>query len=431
MTVEYDVAVIGSVLLEPGYLMDVLEYVDVDDFSSKMSKDIFATIKALYFDGEPVDPVIVRDKLRSKFDEHELNQFLISCSYEPTAANAVEYAKALRNQSRIAQLQRIGIDMQYSINSIEWESVAAEYVGRIQALVDGDKHTSINGGVEWYKEFMKREELIISDPERAYVRTGFNALDRTLGGGLFNSGMYVVGARPGMGKTTLAINIAENVAKAGKPVLFISLEMSSHQIMCKRVAMDAEISYESLMNGSVRGSDIDRMRESVKRLSDRPMAVNEQSGLTAIDISLLAQKVKDCALIVVDYLGLVRPSNATKNRYEDYTNISADIKLLAKKMDIPILVLCQLNRANTGRSDKRPMLSDLRDTGAIEQDADAVLLLHREEYYNTEEGQPHGDFENIEIIVAKNRHGNTGTVDMMWNGAFSQIATTEKEDYYL
>ena len=242
---------------------------------------------------------------------------------------------------------------------------------------------------------------------------------------MFRAGLYIIGARPGMGKTTLAINVAENIARRGKNILFISLEMSDTQIMCKRIAADTGVSYTAIMSGRMTEEEKERTWESAKRLTERGLFVNRKAGLTVGDIGLLAQKVKGVDVVMIDYLGLIRPSNGTGSRYEDYTNISGELKQLAMKLNIPIVALSQLNRANTQRESKRPGLADLRDTGAIEQDADSVILLHREEYYKREQGEKNPDAEQIELIIAKNRHGNTGTVNMTWEGKCGRIGSID------
>ena len=280
----------------------------------------------------------------------------------------------------------------------------------------------------WQEHYDK----VCNNPDYAYCRTGFPLLDKKLGGGMFKQGLYIVGARPGMGKTTLGINIADNIAKAGKLVLFISLEMSRTQIMSKRIAREGGINYTLLMAGGLSDNGKQAAQDAVEVLKGRPFLLTDKSGLTAADIGQMARQVSGLGAVVIDYFGLIKATeeDAPKPRYEQMTDISADLKALAKRLKIPMLVLCQLNRENMNRGkDKSPTLSDLRDTGAIEQDADAVILLHRPEYYSDETKTANyapPERENINLIVAKNRHGETGTVTMQWRGRTGEIHEFDK-----
>lgn len=428
-------SVIGSILVEPGCLPEVEEYITEADFGNVLYRAVFTAAEAMWAELHTIDPVLIRSKLESEFDGTELTNTLTECiEYTPTAANAVEYAKIVRNCSRLRKIQRIGMEMAASMAGDDWVTLAADSITQLTDLQNGDTHTDLLGGENWSKVFLEREHKTIKDPTMAYIRTGISSLDLALGGGMFRGGMYIVGARPGMGKTTLALNIAEEVATHGTKVLFVSLEMSDHQIMCKRISRETGIPYTSLMSGHMESKDISEMDTVTPMLAQRPLMVNTKTGLTVSDINLLINKAAGCQFCVVDYLGLVRPTRPTNVRYEDYTNISGELKQLAKKLDIPIMVLSQLNRQNTGRQDKRPQLSDLRDTGAVEQDADAVILLHRAGYYKRDPGEAAPDQEEIELIVAKNRHGNTGTTKLAWSGECGRVAAYDyrfKEGDYL
>ena len=247
-------------------------------------------------------------------------------------------------------------------------------------------------------EWSSYYEQVVSNPGFAFCKTGFSALDKTLGGGMFRQGMYVVGARPGMGKTTLGINIAENIAKRGECVLLVSIEMSRTQVMAKRIAKEGGISYTKLMTGGLSETGGEMAGKVAQRLAERPFYLIDKSKVTVIDVGRAARQIEGLTAIVVDYLGLVKPEETKTNkpRYEEMTDISADIKALAKLLKIPVLVLCQLNRENANSADKRPQLQHLRDSGAIEQDADGVILLHRPEYYSKEKESLSDDYVSPE-----------------------------------
>ena len=240
---------------------------------------------------------------------------------------------------------------------------------------------------------------------------------------MFNDEVYILAGRPGMGKTTQGIGIAERVAKSGKAVLFCSIEMSETQITSKRLAIAGGLDYTRLMNGQTSDEDMKELAALTVELSNHPFFTVDDVN-TVSQIEERTRGVENLGLVVIDYLGLIQTGERVMPRYEEVTRISADIKALAKKLHRPILLLAQLNRENTTRSNKRPTMADLRDSGAIEQDAGAVILLHRDSYYEPEEEPP--ETEEIELIIAKNRHAAPGTVKMMWHGASGQITEVER-----
>ena len=255
-----------------------------------------------------------------------------------------------------------------------------------------------------------------------FVPTGFRDIDILLGGGMLSSGMYILAARPGMGKTTVALNIADRVAERTGPVVFVSLEMDEEQLMAKRLSRLSGIPGNRLLMDKRTGPEGGRLAEVRSKLSRLPVHISQRPAVTVDDIALLARKVKGVKLLVVDYIGKITPGQGAqrKNRIEYMTEISGALKTLARTLRIPVLVLCQLNRQTEGQSDKVPQLSHLRDTGATEQDADGVIFLYREDYYA--EKKPSGfDPSPLEIIVAKNRHGSTGKCEMAACLALSKI----------
>ena len=206
-------------------------------------------------------------------------------------------------------------------------------------------------------------------------------------------------------------------------MLFVSLEMTAVQIMAKRIALEGGLQYTQLMSGKLGETDEEVMQEAMGRLTDRPFFLTTKSGMTVGEISKTARQIRDLSLIIVDYMGLIPASeeSRSKPRYEQMTEISAGVKALAKSLNVPILALAQLNRENMTRKDKRPTMSDLRDSGAVEQDAGAIILLHRPEYYETREQGDAAETEDIELNVAKNRHAAPGLVHMTWDGGKGSI----------
>ena len=408
-------AVIGSMLIDESCVAPMLSKLRSDDFSGTYTREAFEIIARLAAEGKAIDGVIVASLAR---DQKTMGDYLLK-AYEivVTSANAEEYANIVKRNAAIRRINAISDSLILAGEVEDFKISAARCIDDLQAVIDDAADKEIIGAEDWANSFKAEEEKIIADPNAAYCSTWLSDLDRLLGGGLFNGGLYVLGARPGMGKTTVALNIAEQNVKRGVPVLYISLEMNARQIMCKRIAAEQNIPYQKLMSGRLTWDEQIDMEEGLQAVRKRPFHVNQRFGLTATDIGAMARRVHGCRLVIVDYFGLISVEGNGKGRYEDYTAISGRLKQIACQLNLPILCLAQLNRETEKRTNKKPTLADLRDTGAIEQDADGVLFLHREGYY--QEQKP--DTENIDVILAKNRHGETGTVSMWWQGAYGRI----------
>ena len=246
---------------------------------------------------------------------------------------------------------------------------------------------------------------------------------------MLSSGMYILAARPGMGKTTLALNIADRVAERTGPVLFISLEMDVEQLVAKRVARLSGIPANRLLMGKLSEQEYAKMAQAAGKLEQVPLYINRRPGATVEQIEALARRVPGLALVVVDYVGKISPSESSyrnSDRYNYMTEVSGDLKTMARSLRLPVLVLCQLNRASEGQKDKRPGLANLRDTGALEQDADGVIFLYREAYYNPE-GRPLYEPEPMEVILEKNRHGPTGSCELAFSMAVSKVTAISND----
>ena len=287
----------------------------------------------------------------------------------------------------------------------------------MQALADADAapQTAMLSASEALAGFLDYRERLDAG-QAVVVSTGYPGLDTLLGGGMLHQGLYILAARPGCGKTTLGLKLAEHAAKSGA-CLFFSLEMSAEQITARRIAAESGLSIGQLMVG--RGLNDDeqaKLANAASALSERDFQLNRAPGASVADIAQAAHLTKNLRLVVVDYLGLVRSDERGLSIYERVTKNSAALKALARSLNVPVLCLCQLNRAAEQRTDKTPSMADLRDSGAIEQDADAVILLHRPAMY--EPGQPKSwESQTLTAIVAKNRHGNIGKLDFDFWGS--------------
>lgn len=417
-------------LIDPRCINAALSIVSPDDFSDKLCKIAVEAIKELRGEGKTIDAVLVYERARAKnsaFTAEFAKECMQVCG---TAQNIEEYCRLIKAAANAERLMELADSVNEKLYARESAEAVISDLRRSLDEIEPD-NASVISSASAANVWQRYAEMVKADPESAYCKTGYHALDTVLGGGMFRSGLYIVGARPGMGKTTLGISIAENIATSGKAVLFISLEMGAVQIMSKRLARATQIGYTKLMTGNVSEEENEHILQSAAELSERPFYLSDKSLCRLADIESMAHAIKDLQCIVVDYFGLLTAdeSEGVRSRYEETTELSKGLKSLAKRLNIPLLVLCQLNRENGTRSDKRPKLSDLRDTGALEQDADCVILLHREEYYLMhDENHEKPELETIELNVAKNRHGETQCVKMLWQGTCGGI--NEMENRY-
>lgn len=421
--VEAEQAVIGSILLDGRCLPVVEELLRAEDFALESDQQIYRAAVKLAREDKPVDLVTILEEVRSQHADVSSEYLMQLLEITPTAANVEVYARQVREQSVRRAIRSLGEELQRRAEEHdETAALLADAGRRIEDLqtegVTGDLLTPNDALLAFYEHRQQVEE----GKARSFVPTGFRDIDILLGGGMLSSGMYILAARPGMGKTTVALNIADRVAERTGPVLFVSLEMDEEQLMAKRLSRLSGIPGHRLLMDKLTEPEGRRLAEASSKLSRLPIHINRKPYVTVDDIVALARKVKGIKLIVVDYIGKITPDRGSKrkDRTEYMTEISGDLKTLARTLRIPALVLCQLSRQTEGRQDKRPQLSDLRDTGAIEQDADGVIFLYREDYYA--EKKPSGfDPSPLEVIVAKNRHGSTGKCEMAACLALSKI----------
>lgn len=412
-------AVIGSVMISPECLSAARQIVSADDFSDPVCKAAFETACQIEDEGGVVDPMVIADKVSAATGKDDaVNLLGEMMKITPTANNVEEYCKLVKKDARAERIRRITEEASAALDT---GSDPSEVIANIQQQMQAEAETQegVKDSRKAVSDFSDYFTLVHNDPDAAYCSTGYKSVDNVLGGGMFRSGLYIVGARPGMGKTTLAINIAENIVKSGKRILFCSLEMSDHQITAKRIALTSGCNYTGLMNGKLSDGMIRKAFDAVSVLHEETFDLCDRSDLKVSDIYVMAKQIRDLECIMVDYLGLLSPENPEQyvSRYEAVTEISKNLKALAKRLNIPVIALAQLNRENTKTKDKAPQLQDLRDAGSIEQDADCVIMLHRPNYYNGE----NKTIEDIMLIIEKNRHGMTDTVTMQWNGSTGQI----------
>lgn len=409
-------SVAGSLLIDAACLPAVRQQVWADDFEIAADRAIFESACRLADSGQAVDVVtILQDARRHGADlSEEYAATLLKVT--PTAANAAQYAAAVHSEAVRRRLSDIG--MQLAEASGDMARTPAGIISEAAAAletVDTAPQAGMRSSSDALTEFLEYRGRLEAGQE-VTVGTGYPGLDKLLGGGMLAQGLYILAARPGCGKTMLGLKLAEHAAKSGA-CLFFSLEMSAEQITARRIAAETGLSIGRLLVGRSLGDEEQgKLANAASVLSTHDFRLNRAPGASVSDIAQAAHLTKGLRLIVVDYLGLVRSDERGLSIYERTTKNSAALKALARSLNVPILCLAQLNRAAEQRADKCPSMADLRDSGAIEQDADAVLLLHRPAMYENVQQKP-WESQTLTAIIAKNRHGGTGRLDFDFWGS--------------
>lgn len=414
-SLEAENSVLGSILLDASVFPSVREVLTAEDFANTINQAIYTAAEGLFNTGKAVDPVSIKRAAEAILGGSEgvnLNDYMLQLlEITPTAANVSEYVKLTRDASMRRQLIEIARKIETYVESY---SPPREVIAFAQEALLGVENNELNQETVRFSEALT-DFLVLQDEIQTgvclFVKSEYKYIDRVLGGGLLNSGFYLLAGRPGMGKTTLGLNIVRKVAKRGLPVLFVSLEMSKEQITQKLLALETGLSTQELV-GKMDAQAVDRVTEAVTQIHDLPLTLNQKTDATVSDIANMARAVKGLALICVDYVGLIEPDDKRAKPYEGVSQVSRDLKRLAMRLNIPILGLAQLNREVTGRSDKRPLISDLRDSGRLEQDANGIILLHRPDYYDPNYNHDGISPVILEVDIAKNRHGPTGKVTL-------------------
>ena len=431
-SLEAEQSVLGSMLIDSRCINDVVGIVRPDDFYLQTNRDIYETIYSMFSFSEVIDPVTVLDKMKERgvFDEQNSAKYLMQLmEVTPTAANVKQYAKIVHEKALLRNLSEAAsgiVDTVYEgVGTADEILEAAEKrIFAIRRDINSDSLEHV--GTILLKVFDRLTELSESGSDIAGIPTGLHDLDKAING-LNKSDLMLLAARPGMGKTSMALNVALNVAKKypKKTVAFFSLEMSKEQLVTRLISNESFVDNKKLTTGRLSMEEWTKIGLASSSLSQTDLRVDDNPSITVAEINAKCRRLDDLALIVIDYLQLMTSSGGKatsgENRQQIVSDISRSLKIMAKELNVPVLCLSQLSRANESRQDKRPMLSDLRESGAIEQDADEVLFLYREDYYNKDSEQ-----QNVaECIIAKNRHGETGTVNLQWLPQFTTFADKE------
>ena len=431
-------AVIGSMLIDPRCVPEVLEKLKADEFYVKLNRDIYETVFAMFSYGQTIDPVTVLDqmKVRGVYEDSCVEYVAEVMRVTPTAANVLEYAAIVRDR---ALLRRLG-ETADEINSMvyegagEAESMLEAAERKIYALRQGRNVGGLLPIASVVQNvFDELNAAAESGSKIPGIPTGLLDLDRTILG-LNKSELVLVAARPGMGKTSIALNMALHVAMSEKKsVAIFSLEMSREQLAMRLLSRASLVPLSNLLTGQLSKQQWDSVTEAAQQLSSTDIRIDDNPTLTVSDMNAQCRRVPNLALVVIDYLQLLQSAGSghswsNESRTQAVSDISRMMKIMAKELNVPVICASQLSRANEARQDKRPMLSDLRESGAIEQDADVVIGLYRDGYYNKETENPN----LAEAIVLKNRKGQTGTVELNWLPEYTSFTSVERrhEDEY-
>jgi replicative DNA helicase len=429
-SLEAEQSVLGGLLLDPECIATVLEYITKTDmFYRPQHRDLFAVFLNMFNAGKTIDFITVLDEcIRAEvFESQESAKLYLVSLMElvPTTANIVEYCKIVQEKYYIRMLIIACTEISEHASDGDVEArqlldLAEQRIYDIRQGKDATALTKIDSVIiEAYDKLVK----LTGEDRDQYLGlpTGFGALDHLISG-LNKSDLILVAARPGMGKTSFALNIATNVAlKSKKDVAIFSLEMSNEQLVTRILSSQARIKSEQLRKGTLTGDEWVKLAASAEILSKTNMYLDDTAGITVAEMKAKLRRLKNLGLVVIDYLQLMSSGKRTENRVQEISQITRNLKIMAKELNVPVVLLSQLSRAAEQRQGHRPMLSDLRDSGSIEQDADIVLFLYREGYYEE-------DVENKSIaqcIVAKNRHGSTGDVDIRWIGEYTRFESLE------
>lgn len=412
-SVEAEQAVLGSMMIDSRCIRSVAVTLRETDFSVSINQELFRVICTMDRDSRPIDGLTVRQAALNEqlADEKTLSAYLTQLlDLTPTAANVAEYADIVARTARRRELKKALEDGLTALNEQEPEDAVMAQLDAAMTASAQRTESELMAPKEQIDNFLNYRE-IIDEGGRPYVRTGVKALDKLLGGGMVQGGLYILAGRPGMGKSALGVAIAEYVAKTTGKVDYFSLEMSREQIMARRLSAIAKVDSKLILMDTLTENEYARMIAATRTASSTPLYCTDGRAQTVQRITSIARAGRDIKLVVVDHFGLIlRPGK--RQDADESREIAHALKRLAQSLNQPVLCLAQLNRQNEQRSDKRPTLADLRATGAMEEDADGVMFVHRPDYYRTDYVRQPAAPERTEVILAKNRHGSTGKIDL-------------------
>ncbi|MBQ8886312.1 MAG: replicative DNA helicase [Candidatus Gastranaerophilales bacterium] len=431
-SVEAEEAVLGAVLVNPLSLGRIVETLKPESFYKPAHRIIYAAALDMFRKNEPIDIVTISEYLR---DGEELENaggraYINDLAMNVvTTANIEYYAKIIREKEIKRALINAGSEIVATAYENEDTDIVLDNAQKMIFNIAAQKDTTdlvciqdlvVSSYEMIEKRFNNKDELV-------GVTTGFYDLDN-ITSGLHKSDLIILAARPAMGKTAFALNLAQNVALKGKKAVAIfSLEMPKQQLVSRMLCAEAEVDSQRVKTGNLQPKDWEKLVEGMTRLSEAKIYIDDAAGATATDVKAKCRRLmmeeKELGLIVIDYLQLMEGGGNPNDRNQQISQISRSLKGLAKELDVPIIALSQLSRAVESRPDKRPMMSDLRESGAIEQDADIIMFIYRDEYYNRDDVENKG---KAEVIIAKHRNGSVGTVELLFQSNITKFKNPTK-----
>ncbi len=437
-SLEAEQAVLGAILKDPLCLPTVSDMLKSEHLYLPQHKAIYDAILNIDTMGGTIDPLVVLEELKRQgvYDDIGGKTYLIKIAEAvPSTRNVESYIKIIidkfYSRTLIVTAREILDEATEGTESPDELLDMAE-----QKIYDIRRGKNISGPAKVSDVIMSdvvvrlRKLTSLDEKEREQymgIPTGFSYLDKVLSGGFHRSDLILIGARPGMGKTSFALNVARNMAVKGRKTVFFSLEMSNEQLAQRIISTEARIVSNKFRTGDISDADWDKIGMALEHLVNAELYFDDTANITVPEMKARIRRMKGVECVVIDYLQLMSDPRYKDNRVQEISKITRDLKLMAKDLDIPVITCSQLSRNTAKTSDHRPQLTDLRESGSIEQDADIVLMLHRESYYkNDKDEENESNINKAEIIVAKNRHGSTETVDVAWNPEFTMFSTLER-----
>ena len=432
-SVEAEQAVLGSMLIDARCVPEVVEELRGEDFYLRQNREIYETIYSMFNFSLTIDPVTVLEHMRQNgvYDENTSRNYILQLmEITPTAANVKEYVAIVKDKALLRRIAETAGDLTALIQ--EGTGTAQEVLEAAEQRIYAIRQGRGAQGLEHISTvilsvYERLNELSAQDSEVPGLSTGLPDVDRAIAG-LNKSDLILLAARPGMGKTSFALNVLLHAGKfSGKTVVFFSLEMSREQLAMRLISGESFVDNKKLVTGRLNEEDWTKIAAASAALNRTQILIDDNPSLSVADMNAKCRRVDNLGLVVIDYLQLMTSAggpqrSSNENRQQIVSDISRALKIMAKELNVPVVCLSQLSRGPESRSDKRPMLSDLRESGAIEQDADIVMFLYRDDYYND-------DSENhnlAECIIAKNRHGETGTVELQWLPEYTTFSSIDR-----
>lgn len=426
---EAEQSVLGAVLVDSSVLPDVLDRLRPESFYRRENAKIFEIMVVLFTTGAPIDHITVLEQVIGEQvfpNEADARVYLAQLiEIVPSTRNVEAYATIVQEKHYVRSLIGAARDIidHSSDPSNDAQMLMDTAEQRIYDIRQGRDHSSLKRIDGVILDIYDRLQRLSGEDRENYlgIPTGFAGLDRILTG-LNRTDLILVAARPGMGKTSFALNMATHVAaKENRTVAIFSLEMSREQLVERVLSSDARVQGNKMRTGEMDNQDWVRLAQSAQQISQAPIYIDDSAGITVPEMKARLRRLRDLDLVIIDYLQLMSGTTRSDNRVAVVSEITRSLKIMAKDLHVPVVVLSQLSRGPESRTDHRPLLSDLRDSGSIEQDADSVMFLYRDAYYNRESEE-----QNVaECIVAKNRHGETGTIKLAWDGEHTKFSSLE------